>query len=125
MKKISDKKFVIVGLIILALMWIFAGIRTCRINKKLEHSKKGVAILTKHKRENAKMPSGGYFEYTVNGKTYSFLEYGYYEHLDVLDSVEIKYSIEDPSVAEVVNSHYMDRYKTKGVVDPDTLSDSE
>lgn len=107
MNAISDKKFVIVGVSIFALIWLFAGIRSCRINNKLEHSKKGIAILTRHKSETAKMPSGGYFEYIVDGKTYTFHEDGYYEHLDVLDSVEIIYSIEDPSVAKVVNSHYI------------------
>jgi hypothetical protein len=122
MKTISDKKILIVCVSIFSLIWIVAGIRSCRISQKLEHSKKGFAIFTKHVSETAKMPSGGYFEYTVNGETYSIKERGYYEHLEVLDSVEIIYSIEDPSVARVINSHYMDKYRTDGIIDySDTL----
>jgi hypothetical protein len=122
MKKINENKFLMWCVMIFGFIWLFAGIRTCRINNKLEHTKKTVAILTEHVSETAKMPSGGYFEYTVNGKTYSFKQRGYYEHLDVLDSVEIIFSIEDPSVAKVVNSHYMDKYRQEGIIDDsDTL----
>lgn len=122
MKPISDKKFVIIGVSIFVLIWLFSGIRTCHKTAKLENSKKGFAILTKHVSETAKMPSGGWFEYIVNGKSFTFKQRGYYEHLDVLDSVEIIYSIEDPSVVKVINSHYMDKYRSKGIIDYDTLN---
>jgi hypothetical protein len=121
MKPTSDKKFVIIGVSIFVLVWLFSGIRACHKKAELENSKKGFAILTKHVSETAKMPSGGCFEYIVNGKTFTFKQRGYFEHLDVLDSVGIIYSVQDPTIVKVSNSHYMDKYEKKGIIDYDTL----
>lgn len=47
----------------------------------------------------------------INGKEYEAGKLGKYDFLQKEDTVLIKYSVEDPSVAEIVNVFYMQKYK--------------
>ena len=54
-----------------------------------------------------------YFNFQVKGQKILFYELGKYDFLKKGDTVLIKYSAEDPNIAEVIDFCYMQKYKGK------------
>lgn len=55
--------------------------------------------------------ASGSFIYKINNQSYNFSESGDFTMLHERDTVLIKYSTLDPSVATVIDKYYMKKYK--------------
>lgn len=79
--------------------------------EKLKRSRLGIAIVREvHYNIGNGGSAYGRFVYSVNKKSYTLKEIGDFRTLDLGDTVSIKYSIEDLSVAEVFDKYYMEKY---------------
>lgn len=61
--------------------------------------------------EGVRQTATGTYKYLVNGRKYEYEENRNFNDLSIGDTVLIEYSIEDPSVARVVDKYYMQKYK--------------
>ena len=65
------------------------------------------ALLMEIRESSSKSSKKALVQYKVNGNKYEFYSDGDYLNMSVGDTVLIEYSVKDPSIAEVVNLHYM------------------
>lgn len=98
-------------IIFIILIIAYSFLRDNIRSRKLENTIKTHAVFIENLERTSADPSGGIFEYQIKGKFYKFHQQGDFSNLEIGDTVEIKYSIQDNSVAEITNTHYMDRYK--------------
>lgn len=99
---------IVLGLILL--MVLFQQIFDYRYAKKMQKTIETEAYFI----ENIHMKNIGptsYYYYYVNNKKYE----GYFRDTEMFflknDTILIKYSTEDPSISEVVDKYYMQKYK--------------
>jgi len=79
--------------------------------EKLKRTKKAFAVMVEFSTGTVRHSMRGTFQYKINNNTYKFIQSEDFSMLTIGDTVEIEYSIEDNSVARVINKHYMDKYK--------------
>lgn len=107
MKKNSDI-LIVLGLILL--MVFFQQIFDNRYYKKMQNTNETNAFYVKNIHVKNIGPTS-YYYYYVNNKKYE----GYFHDTEKFfkknDTILIKYSIEDPSISEVVEKYYMQKYK--------------
>ncbi len=109
MKK--ENILLVLALAFVVFILIFSFLRDNYREKMLESTQKEKAIIVRVIQKTSKDDRGGKFKYSINGKDYDFRQSGDFSMLSIGDTVEIEYSIEDNSVARVINKHYMDKYK--------------
>lgn len=114
---ISKKRLILFGSIILffSSIMIYRAIETYHEERLLKTSETTKAILKRIEINTTPKSgySGGVFEYDLNGHNIEFSDKGNFRMLRIGDTVLIKYSIEDPSVARVIDKYYMEKYKSK------------
>ena len=76
-------------------------------------TKSTTAILVRIKETAVKSPASGFFKYKVKNKNYIFNENRDFSSMKIGDTLLIKYSLKNPSVARVVDKCYMQKYKGK------------
>lgn len=79
--------------------------------EKLKKTETAFAVMIEYSTGTVRHSMRGTFQYKINGNTYKFIQSEDFSMLSIGDTVEIEYSIEDNSVARVINKHYMDKYK--------------
>ncbi|HRO75734.1 MAG TPA: hypothetical protein PLP27_06280 [Crocinitomicaceae bacterium] len=106
------KKIILSLAVFMMVFTIYSLFRDRKENQLLEYSRTTTAILIKVSQGSPKSPSSGHFKYTIKGKEYKFSQSGdYYKDMNIGDTVFIKYAIEAPSVARVIDRYYMQKYK--------------
>lgn len=60
--------------------------------------------------KSVKDSATGKYRYSIHGTQYEYEENRNFNDLKVGDTILIKYSVEDPSVARVVDKYYMKKY---------------
>lgn len=107
----STKILILVILLYLPIpitQWIFELNET----EKLKHTITCVSVLRNvHFNDAVGGSAYGIFEYKVKGKFFRTEEIGDFSFLQIGDSVLIKYAVNDPSVARVLDKYYMQKYK--------------
>ena len=79
---------------------------------KLIKSEECYSILIKiHYNDAVHGSAYGILRYEVDNKEYTCKDLGDYRMMKIGDTVLIKYAVEDHSVAQVVDKHYMKKYK--------------
>lgn len=111
MIKLKENLFLILTLLFISFGIVYSFVRYEYRNKKLQKVQQGIAIFEKFSKRTVGDDAWGYFRYEIKQKTYRFKQSGDFSMLSVGDTVEIEYSIEDNSVARVINKHYMYKYK--------------
>ncbi len=108
--------FIIFGILILSI--ISYDFLEEANNKKLlsKNFKKTLAIYDDYNNSVKGKPFSNFYFYLKNTKI-KFEEDGIYDFLELGDTVLIKYSIEDPNVAEVIDFCYMKKHKGKDYCD--------
>jgi len=105
--KLNKRKdaFILISILIfiLSIQYYFEH----RNNELLKNSKTTFGIITKIYEGNPKSPKHADFEYYVNSKKYEFNQTGNYDAFKIGDTVLLEYSIQDHSVARVINKYYM------------------
>lgn len=89
-----------------AIVIVYSVVRDFYREKMLVDSKRGVAVIVNYSEGTSKHGKRGYFEYSVDGQLYDFIEEGDFSNLRIGDTVEIEYSVEDNGIVRVVNVNY-------------------
>ena len=107
----SNRK-VVIFVIIVIVIGNLIGLGIEELKKiKLKQDIKTVKGLFNRNIKSAYSSDVAVFRYTVNGENYSIIIESKKKHLQKNDTVLIKYSIDDPSIAEVIDYCYMGKYK--------------
>lgn len=115
MKKLSESKKNIIGFSLIFSLLGYVLIRNNYHDYLLDNgkTKRTTAILVRIKETAIKSPASGFFKYKVKNKNYTFNENGDFSSMKIGDTLLIKYSLKDPSIARVVDKCYMQKYKGK------------
>lgn len=89
---------------------VFRLFQNTREDRLLEETKQIKTILTEINKSAVRSPATGKYRYSVNGTDYEYEENRNFNDLKVGDTILIEYSVEDPSVARVVDKYYMKKY---------------
>lgn len=106
-------KNIFYGLIIgfLILFIIYSGINEQKENKSLEDSIQTTAIVIRTRQGGYKTSAGADFKYKIGEKVYNFNQTGgFYQYLNVGDTVLIEYAKNDNLIARVIDSKYMQKF---------------
>lgn len=112
-----DKKQVYLSVSIILFFVITLAYRFYNSNyedKRLKKTKNTTAILVSIRSgKGVRATPSGKYRYSVSGKEYKYDESRNFNSLKVGDTILIKYSVEDPSVARVVEKYYMKKYRDR------------
>jgi hypothetical protein len=104
-------KFLIVCLVCFIFIGLTYNIYNDHKRQKLfQNSKNTIGILIEESHSSQKFLVG-YFYYYVGKKKFKIREKQNFSHLKKGDTVLIRYAVEDPSVARVIDKYYMQKYK--------------
>ena len=115
MKKLSERKKNIIGFSLIFSLLGYVLIRNSYHDYLLDNgkTKSTTAILVRIKETAVKSPASGFFKYKVKNKNYIFNENRDFSSMKIGDTLLIKYSLKNPSVARVIDKCYMQKYKGK------------
>jgi hypothetical protein len=104
-------KFSIIFLLFAVLLALYSFFSDLRKEKLLENSKNTFGIIKVIDKGSVRGTPFCKFEYKVEKEFFNSKEYGEFSNLSLNDTVLIKYSVDDPSVARVVDKYYMKKYR--------------
>ena len=106
-EKKENNKLAYILIVIFLLLIIWNYYREVHDNSELKFSKKTKAVLIQIKNgKSVRSTPSGTYEYIVNGKKYQCEENTSFYGLYIGDTILIEYSINDPSIAIVIDKHY-------------------
>jgi hypothetical protein len=107
--ELGSKKRIIIILTLFVLAFILALIFQITREKKLRNSVETIAIIQS---KNDAINGGAKIYFFINKKKIEVrLLSGTYKNHLIGDSILIKYAIEDPTLVQVVDKYYMQKYK--------------
>ncbi len=107
--ELGSKKKIIIVLILFVLAFIGAIYFQFKREEQLKRTQNSTAIIIK-KGRTVRGGATVYFE--VNSKRLEAKIWGGdYDFLNIGDTILIKYAIEDPTLVEVIDKYYMQKYK--------------
>ena len=107
---VQNKKILSLIIIIIISVIIGSFIRDRRNNLLQDKTKTTKGIFKKFT-DMAKVCDESDFEYQINGEKFELTVCGEFSFLQKGDTVLIKYSLKDPSVSELMDVYYMNKYR--------------
>lgn len=107
--KLNSMRTTVVFLVVLGTLLGLGVYFQLRRDKKLEHSKQTVAVITWCGKA---INGGAKISFYLNGnRINASILNGNYRDYSIGDSILIKYVVEDPELVEVVDKYYMKKYQ--------------
>jgi hypothetical protein len=107
----KDSKSTIIIAFVFVLVVFITFYRIYRDNQLLSDYEIGKAVLVEVQNKGGVHGSAsGTFKYTYGNKKYTFTESQSFSFLNLGDTVKIKYSVKDPSVAKVIDKYFMKKH---------------
>ena len=107
----QNKKLIFLGTLVIIILLIYKIYNENRFDKLISKNTKDTIGFFSHTNFSSKTGPHSNFIFYVKNKQMKLQIIGEYKFLKKGDTVLIKYSNEDPSVAKVIDFYYMKKYK--------------